>query len=115
MIKLLSAVALVLAVPAAAQEAPPVAPTTPASSSLTTAPAAPAVLVAPAAPVAPTLTAAQIHANEVVCKTEQETGSLVKKHKTCLTRKQWAYVNDQHESYARKMVDDNMGRPPGGP
>ncbi|UAJ10349.1 hypothetical protein [Polymorphobacter megasporae] len=93
MIKLLSALSLMLAVPAVAQEAPPVAP------------------VAPAAPAA--LTPAEVYKSQVVCKTEQETGSLVKKHKTCLTRKQWAYVNDQHESYARKMVDDNTSHPSG--
>jgi hypothetical protein len=106
MIRLLSAVALVLAVPAVAQDVTPIAPVAPAATA-----------VPPAAPVAAVaaMTPAEIYKSQVVCRSEQETGSLVKKHKTCLTRKQWAYVNDQHENYARKMVDDNMGRPPGGP
>ena len=79
------------------------------------APATAADTVAPVTAVAPVaaLTPAQVKATEVVCKSEIETGSLVKRRKQCLTRKQWAYVNDQHESAARKMVDDNMGRPPG--
>lgn len=103
MIRLLSAMALVLAVSAGAQDVTPVTPI--------------AAAAPPAAPVAAVaaMTPAEIYKSQVVCRSEQETGSLVKKHKTCLTRKQWAYVNDQHESYARKMVEDNMGRPTGGP
>jgi len=104
MIKLLSVVALILAVPAIAQDVTPVAPV---------APAAPATAVAPTvAPVA-TMTPADVYKTQIVCRSEVETGSLMKKRKTCLTRKQWAYVNDQHESYARKLVDDSTGHPQG--
>ncbi len=49
--------------------------------------------------------------SQVVCKTNVETGSLIARHKTCLTRKQWQYVNDENERAARKVVEDNMGRP----
>lgn len=100
MIKLLTTLALALSIPAAAQNVPPIGQ---------------AVAVTPAvtAPAAPTLTQAQIRGNEMVCKSNLETGSLVKKHKQCFTRKQWAYVNDQHESSARKMVEDNSGKPAG--
>lgn len=96
MVKILSVLALSIAIPAAAAEPPPVAPTTPVGDSMT-----------PTVAAAPTLTPAQIKANEIVCRSNLETGSLVKRHKECHTRKQWAYVNDQHENFARKMVEDN--------
>ena len=47
----------------------------------------------------------------LICRSSVETGSLVKRHKQSLTKAQWRYVNDQHESFARKIVDDSMGRP----
>ncbi len=59
----------------------------------------------------PTQIAAEKYRTEVVCKTTVETGSLIARHKTCLTRKQWQYVNDENERTARKLVEDNMGRP----
>ncbi len=46
-----------------------------------------------------------------VCRAPVETGSLIKKRKTCLTRAQWKAVDDQHEREARKMVEDNTGKP----
>lgn len=49
----------------------------------------------------------------MVCKSNLETGSLVKKHKQCLTRRQWTYVNGEHETFARRMVEDNSGKPTG--
>ncbi len=42
-----------------------------------------------------------------VCKTTIETGSLIAKKKTCLTRKQWQYVNDENERTARRFVEEN--------
>ena len=48
---------------------------------------------------------------EIVCKTTVETGSLIAKKKTCLTRKQWQYVNDENERDARKFVQDNTTKP----
>ena len=48
---------------------------------------------------------------ELVCKTSVEIGSLIAKRKTCLTRKQWQYVNDENERDARKFVQDNTSKP----
>ncbi len=100
MIRFLSASMLLLAVPAVAQEVAPVAPV------------APGAAVAPVATVA-AMSPAEAYKAQIVCRSDQETGSLVKKHKTCLTRKQWAYLNDQHESFARKMIEDNTSHPAG--
>ena len=70
---------------------------------------------APAGDMVPAKTPAQIAAekykSEVVCKTSIATGSLIAKHKTCLTRSQWQYVNDENERQARKMVEDNTNHP----
>ena len=63
------------------------------------------VIPAPAKTSAETVAAK--YQTEVVCKTTVETGSLIARHKTCLTRKQWQYVNDENEREARKMVEDN--------
>ncbi len=49
--------------------------------------------------------------SEIVCRSSVETGSLIARRKICLTRKQWQYVNDENERVARKVVEDNMGRP----
>lgn len=61
-----------------------------------------------------TKTAAQLTAEkyrtQVVCRSTVETGSLIARHKACLTRKQWQYVDDAHETEARRMMD-NMSRP----
>ena len=54
--------------------------------------------------------AADNRANEVICRTSIETGSLIARHKRCLTRKQWQYVNDQNEHFAREMVEENAGK-----
>ncbi len=62
------------------------------------------VVTSPAAPPAAV-------PEKIICKTELETGSLVKRTKTCFTRKQWNYVNEQHERAARKLVEDGTGRP----
>ena len=74
-------------------------------------------VAAPTGDMVPAKTPAQIAAEkyktEVVCKTTVETGSLIARRKTCLTRKQWQYVNDQNERDARKLVEDNTGRPTG--
>ena len=69
--------------------------------------------VTPAVAVDPAAAAALKYKTEIICRAEVETGSLVKRHKACFTRKQWGYINDQHETAARKMVEDNTGRPPG--
>ena len=82
----------------------------------TVAPPAPPV-AAPPGDKLPAQTPAELakikYQTEVVCKTSVETGSLIARHKTCLTRKQWQYVNDENERSARKIVEDNMGKPGG--
>ena len=39
------------------------------------------------------------------CKTEEETGSLVRAHSTCRTNAEWRRVEDQNNADARDMVD----------
>ncbi len=68
---------------------------------------------AAAAELPPLVSAAQRYKTELVCRTSLETGSLVTKRRTCLTRKQWDYVDQEHRDEARKMMMENMGHPPG--
>ena len=66
------------------------------------------------AQTAPAVSATPIPAavpEKIICRSTLETGSLVKKHKTCLTSKQWRYVTDVSSADARRIVDDNAGRP----
>lgn len=65
---------------------------------------APVVAPSPVQPVA-------VVPEKVICKSEIETGSLVKRHKMCFTAKQWRYVNEANEAEARKLVHDGMGGP----
>lgn len=105
MFKALFALAAFAAASASAQQvvppSPPAAPVAPA------APSAPAVAVK----VVPASAPAPVQVEKIICKTSLETGSLVKKNKVCLTKKQWVYVNNESEAAARKIVDDNSGRP----
>lgn len=48
---------------------------------------------------------------EVICKRDKETGSLVKARRTCLTREQWAYVQDTNQQFARDLNNSTMSRP----
>lgn len=43
---------------------------------------------------------------EIVCRKEKETGSLVKSKKTCHSRAQWAYIDDTNQQQTRTMADD---------
>ena len=52
-------------------------------------------------------------ADKVICKRFDVTGSLVKKRRVCLTRAEWAKMNDGDQDAARRFVDENRGRPPG--
>jgi len=63
--------------------------------------------VTPAAQAQPTAVVPE----KVICKSEIETGSLIKHRKQCFTAKQWRYVNDQHEAEARHIVQDGTGKP----
>lgn len=65
----------------------------------------------PVTPAAPP-TAAPVDKNqEVICKREKETGSLVKAKRTCLTRQQWAYVLETNSNFARDLADSTRSRP----
>ena len=47
----------------------------------------------------------------LICRSAIETGSLIQRHKQCLTKAQWRYVDDQHETAARKLMEDSMSKP----
>jgi hypothetical protein len=50
---------------------------------------------------------------EIVCRKVKETGSLIKSKKTCHTKSQWAYIDEQHQRLGRQMVQDGTTRPAG--
>ncbi len=118
MIKFIVAGATLAAAAAGAQTAgnPPGNTLAPATGAVSTAPAP--VPAAPVGDMGPAKTPAELktikYNTEVVCKTTGETGSLIAKHKTCLTRKQWQYVADENQREAYKFVQDNTTRQ-GGP
>lgn len=66
----------------------------------------------PAAAVTASPAAAPVP-EKLICRSTIETGSLVKKRRSCLTRKQWSYVDDAQRDEARHMVQDNTSRPNG--
>ena len=39
-----------------------------------------------------------------ICKTPLETGSLYRRHRVCLTKAQWQYVEDEHRRVALDMI-----------
>ena len=47
---------------------------------------------------------------DIVCRKEKETGSLVKSKKTCHSRAQWAYIDDTNQQQTRNMADDMRTR-----
>ncbi|UAJ11352.1 hypothetical protein [Polymorphobacter megasporae] len=60
--------------------------------------------------IAPPKSEAERYKTEVVCRSSLETGSLIRKRKSCLTRKQWEYVDQEHRDEARKLMIDNVGK-----
>ena len=60
-------------------------------------------------------TAEQPAANKdkLICRREVPIGSLIASRKVCLTKAQWAAREADGNEAARKLVYDNMGRPPG--
>ncbi len=66
----------------------------------------------PATPAA-TVTATPDPMQQMVCRKDLETGSLVRTKKTCHTKAQWAYIDDVNQNDSRKLVEDNMTRPAG--
>ena len=61
-------------------------------------------VAAPAAAVA--AAPAPDRSQEIICRREKETGSLVKGKKTCHSRAQWAYIDDENQRFSRNLVDD---------
>jgi hypothetical protein len=99
------------AAPAAAVAAPPVAVIS-AEPAPAAAPAPTAAPATAAAPVTKTAEAAAAdRANEVICRKQQETGSLVKVKKTCHTRQQWAYIEQENKRMGQDFILNNQNRP----
>lgn len=66
-----------------------------------------AIRVIPAA--APEPARAPRNRTDLVCRSTRATGSLIVRTNTCLTRKQWAYVDDDHKREARRIVATAVG------
>lgn len=49
--------------------------------------------------------------DKLICRREVPIGSLIASRKTCLTKEQWTKRAEDGNDAARKMADDNMGRP----
>ncbi|WP_112381621.1 hypothetical protein [Sphingomonas carotinifaciens] len=47
----------------------------------------------------------------LICKTRQETGSLLKRRKTCMTRTQWSRAAEENGRAAQQLTQDAAGRP----
>jgi hypothetical protein len=79
--------------------------------------AAPPAGTTPAPTAPPTeKTAQQLAADkgsEVICRKEVETASLVKVKKTCHTREQWAYIQQETQRLSRDFILNNQNRPSG--
>ena len=74
------------------------------------------VSVSGAAPASAAETAAKAEASgkdRFVCRKLEETGSLVKKTKVCLTREQWTRSSENHEKHARDLADGVRTKPAG--
>ncbi len=50
---------------------------------------------------------------QMVCRRDKETGSLVKSKKTCHTRAQWQYIDDTNQAFSRDLVDATRTKPGG--
>lgn len=51
--------------------------------------------------------------NKLICRREVPVGSLIASRKMCLTKAQWAERERIGSEVARRMVEDNQGRPTG--
>ena len=49
--------------------------------------------------------------DKLICRREVPIGSLIASRKICLTKEQWTKRSEDGNDAARKMADDNMGRP----
>jgi len=66
------------------------------------------LLLLGAQPAAPDATEPK---EKLICKREVPIGSLIASRKICLTKSQWEARAKDGNDQARKMVDDNAGRP----
>lgn len=66
------------------------------------------LLLAPDAEVAP-----PPPADPVICKSYEETGSLIKKRKVCKTKSQWAKATSEMQETMNRFVEDRRTRPAG--
>lgn len=55
-------------------------------------------------------TASIDRSQDIVCRKDKETGSLVKAKKTCHSRAQWLYIDDTNQQFSRQMADDARTR-----
>jgi len=51
----------------------------------------------------------------VRCKRLQVTGSIASRPRVCKTNAEWANLATRGQAEAAKLIEDNTGRPPGGP
>ncbi|WP_448579742.1 hypothetical protein [Thermaurantiacus sp.] len=66
-----------------------------------------------ATPAAPEKSAAT---DRLICRTEVETGSLIRSKKRCYTTEQWELIAMQHRNHTLSIQENNAGRsvcPPG--
>lgn len=60
---------------------------------------------------APAVAAEAEDPNKLVCRRETPVGSLIASRKVCLTKAQWAERERVGNDVARRLVEDNQGRP----
>lgn len=51
----------------------------------------------------PASAATDTSSEKLICRGEAETGSFVRKKKTCLTKKQWEFSRSEHQRQAQEM------------
>lgn len=49
----------------------------------------------------------------LICRREVPVGSMIASRKVCLTKRQWSERDRVGNDVARKMIEDNQGRPTG--
>lgn len=106
-------VAALLVVPAFAQQAPvgsadaPTAPT--AEPAAHSGAAAPVASAAPAPGQGATAQPGGLKGQQMICRTDRETGSLAKSKKRCYTAEQWTQIENKHRENGRQIQERNAG------
>lgn len=80
---------------------------------LTAAPAA-AAAPAPSAPPAATPPAAASAKPKLICRSTEETGSLVRRKRQCFTQAEWDRIAESEQKGAGRLIDELRTRPAGG-